>query len=571
MSNYTLTAVDTTGIQRYLFSTNNLRQNAGASHLVAQATGKWVEDALPKPHNVCDIDDWVAPFTGQTIDDGLAAEVIYAGGGNIVIIFCDKDTALQFTRDLTKRVLFKAPGLQVAVTHLHKNDLGPDAPKALGGARGLVQDLMVQLAEQKRAHSPVETGLGLGVTSSCVFTGLPAAAYDKDQRPVSDEAKAKEDAAPASLDRLKRVLKFDENTSWQIPLDFEDMGSTRDESSYIGVVHADGNRMGRRILDIQKQYPTAKQNRDYIDAMRKFSLAVNRAAIESLQETVNLLTICIQERPQITDAGVKITYHIAEEIELKSDRGGPYLPFRPIVFGGDDLTFVCDGRLGLSLASYYLSRFADKILPDGGHAHCRAGIAVVHTHYPFARAYALAEDLCKSAKKSIKEWEADAFEDGVTAMDWHFAVGGMIHSLDKIRRREYTSDAGLRNMESRADDLLMRPVRINEPEIDWRSWQTLTNLVSEFNTNTWSERRNKVLALRTVLRKGVPEAVERFRHVYIDGEPLPNIPNMGSMAKQGWQGNQCGYFDAIEAMDFFVDLQRERGKVEAVETIGGAN
>ena len=66
---------------------------------------------------------------------------------------------------------------------------------------------------------------------------------------------------------------------------------------------------------------------------------------------------------------------------------------RALVFGGDDVTFVCDGRLGLSLATLYAREFAAETAkrPECGPLTARAGIAIVKTHYPFARAYALAD------------------------------------------------------------------------------------------------------------------------------------------------------------------------------------
>ncbi len=46
MAKYTLTVVDTTGIQPYLFGTNSLRQNAGASYLVRlRHQGTWVRSS----------------------------------------------------------------------------------------------------------------------------------------------------------------------------------------------------------------------------------------------------------------------------------------------------------------------------------------------------------------------------------------------------------------------------------------------------------------------------------------------------------------------------------------------
>ena len=84
MNRYTLAVVDTTGIQDYIFGTNQLKQNVGASYLVDCATRKWVVESLPEPNNVKakDLDD-LNPFTDQTIEnDQIAAEIVYAGGGN---------------------------------------------------------------------------------------------------------------------------------------------------------------------------------------------------------------------------------------------------------------------------------------------------------------------------------------------------------------------------------------------------------------------------------------------------------------------------------------------------------
>ena len=89
MTQYTLTVLDTSAIQEYLFGTNNLRQNIGASYLADCATRLWVHEKLDEvvgkgAHNVLDFDDIDCPFDQtKTIEtEGVQAEVIYAGGGN---------------------------------------------------------------------------------------------------------------------------------------------------------------------------------------------------------------------------------------------------------------------------------------------------------------------------------------------------------------------------------------------------------------------------------------------------------------------------------------------------------
>ena len=86
---YTLTVIDTKSIQKYIFGTNKLQQNAGASYLVDCATKNWVVDCLPRPHNVIDIDatDTGKKFSEQKIEDGkLASELLYTGSGNAVVL-----------------------------------------------------------------------------------------------------------------------------------------------------------------------------------------------------------------------------------------------------------------------------------------------------------------------------------------------------------------------------------------------------------------------------------------------------------------------------------------------------
>jgi hypothetical protein len=222
------------------------------------------------------------------------------------------------------------------------------------------------------------------------------------------------------------------------------------------------------------------------------------------------------------------------------------------VFGGDDVTFVCEGRLALPIAAHYLERVSSQTLSDGELAYSRAGVSVVKSHYPFSRAYDLAEDLCASARARIQKIDP---QRRVTALDWHFAVNGLVRSLREIRSREYSTPEGC---------LLMRPLRLQPLDHDWRTWQTFTKLVSAFREpkGGWSERRNKIIALREALRNG-PEAVRHFLAVQPQpaerDEPvaLPSIEGRPDMARQGWQGGICGYFDVIEALDFFVPLKGE--------------
>jgi hypothetical protein len=103
-----------------------------------------------------------------------------------------------------------------------------------------------------------------------------------------------------------------------------------------------------------------------------------------------------------------------------------------LVYGGDDVTFVCDGRLGLALAALYLEKFEQHTASDDEQFFACAGVSIAKAHYPFARSYSLSNELCKSAKQLVRSNDQSA-----SAIDWHLAASGLLGSLKEIRQREY--------------------------------------------------------------------------------------------------------------------------------------
>lgn len=588
MPTYTLTLLDTVGIQDYIFGSNVLRENIGGSELVRRATRLWPFEEIRQGRKT---NVRAGPLTGDPNDldddlciehDHLDAEVIYAGGGNCVALFADPDVAKDFITDLNLKLLAKAPDLDLVAIHVPvtwENDQGDALAVKLKQA---LDDLTLKKLD-RRLSMPL---LGVGTTMACRSTGLPAVGLDTGlmppqapPRPLSAGILAKLSVVEDTNQYLKRLLpQFKhKEANLSIPRDFDDFGEQG--ISYIAVVHADGNGMGQQIEKLRAAFPTATDNRRYIQTMRAFSKAIEDGSRQALQDLGDVLlrhwdplTNEIVGRTQDewgkwVDIGkIKLT------LDVENSRA--YIPFRPIVFGGDDLTFVTDGRLGLGLASAYLSLFEvamqaqakqledryaqDKRLPRvhpylAGLKAC-AGVAVVKSHYPFARAYALSEDLCRSAKRFGRR--------EVSAFDWHFAATGLFGDLGDIRKRQYTVQPG---------ELVMRPVTVKQQDASWRSaqlkpgqkpdawrsWPVFERVARQFLTGeAWQGKHNKVISLRQALRDG-PDAVVQFRHAY----ELDQLPDVGSPAMQtsGWNDEptdkRCGYFDAVEALDFIVPLE----------------
>ena len=512
---YTLTIVDVSKIQQYLFASNRLVHNLGASYLVNQATSQWIIDAL---------DGWQS---GQ-IDTGLANyEIWYSGGGNAVILFDGRARAMEFTKRYTKRLLTSAPGLRVVVHHEDfewEHSLTEIYTKALQ-----------ELAQKKAETISAMPLLGLSVTAACQYTGLPAVGKDDEGKLISSEIDAKlrvQDEARKKLEAMFEAF-FDEV---DFAYDFNLFGE-RGKASYIAVIHADGNGIGKRKEAICRSSENQKDNRKFIESMRSFSNQLEEAGKKALQETLAALMKWIAKSDE------RQKRFIAWDQPHAKKR----LKFVPLVFGGDDVTFVCDGRLGISLAALYLQAFNKQALKvDGKPLYACAGVAIVKNRYPFARAYDMAEALCQNAKCAVKEWKVNP-EDDALALDWHFAVSGAVLTINEIRKREYTVEYGR---------LYNRPYLIKTPGKNINDWETFRKVVKTFQfSEDWTIRRNKLKGLREQFRLGA-DATENYRNLF-DLPELPEFAGDAGCRRSGWVGKTCVYFDALEVLDIFEDVEEE--------------
>jgi hypothetical protein len=531
MSQLTVTFIDTTGIQGYVFSSNRLRENIGASYLVSAATGEWVEETLEQLGILKDRQTKAIEISNCN------AELIYSGGGNALIIFKSQQIAIEFTQILSRKVLLEAPGLNLLVAH---QEFDWNTQKLYQ----VVQDLVTNKIERQKHERIVSAPLlGLGVTASCNSTLLPAIdrsdnyiKYEDSEAEksylISRETKQKLIAARKANDKLEKLFQGVVDPSiYQFPYRTDNLGRSQGESSYAAVIHADGNGMGKRF----QKHGDGRENRDYINEIRKLSCSIQKAGEKALIAVTETIVNSISQAKVVGKLG---------EFQLK---GKYYLPFRPLVYGGDDTTFVCEGRLGLELAALYLRELEKQTVADGEKLTACAGICVVKTHYPFARAYEISEALCREAKKFVKEkkeFEPESF----SALDWHLAASGLSGSISEIRQREY---------QVKSDRLYMRPVRLNKHNDEWRTWEGFTGVIRQFKEDeNWRNSYNKIMDLRDVLRQGSLATQEFIRNIGI--EKLPNFPkcskDIDELAKNGWLGNICGYFDAIEAIEFYLGL-----------------
>lgn len=538
-----LLVVDTVQIQSYIFGSNRLRENIGASFLVDRATSDWVFESLSSIRNNVRRGK-IDQSARIEYDTELDAEVIYSGGGNCAVIFREAEQARASARYLSERVLIEAPGLQLLI---HQATFDWDQ-QCLADVLENARKAMQREKDDRATSKPLGP---LGVTATCPANELAATQFEPHETGqrsglIDESVAAKQRVSDGDAGPTNSLLleKLPLSNGFKYPNDLDHLGRSRDEFSHIAVVHADGDGIGKRILKIAENARHTSKNRQFIQDLREFSQALSMTAGEALRLTLQDLESSIMD-----DAIAHCVNGIElRRIELRRDQRtqAVNLPFRPLVFGGDDVTFVCDGRIGLALAIQYMQHF-EKItassLPDGnGKATASAGVAIVKSHYPFSRAYNLAAELCQSAKHFKRAMKT---EINSSCIDWHFAQSGLTGTLEQIRQREYRVAAG---------SLTVRPVTLGEMENELRTWRCVQSGIEAFQGTDWLSRRNKVKALRDALREG-PSSVSWFIQKFNACKTLPGIGNAGPpLMTEGWQDGYCPYFDAVELIDWYVPL-----------------
>lgn len=507
-----LTILDTLAVQPFVFATNRLRDAAGGSALVDRL-GKWVED-------------------------NCAPQKLLVAGGNALLRFDSENDARAALTRLSRAAHDDAPGLEFAAAHVSCE------PGRLADA---LRRLQTKLRDAKAARSPSAPLLGLGVTAPCIETRLPATALDADGRPIAATLVARrrpEVAAvwdrflPADADAFARA--GGPTVRLRFPLEMDQLGRSRDDRSLLGVVHLDGNGVGRRIggwLRAQAEQNTADD--EVLAGYRAISDGLTRAAHDALAVAVRRTVAAVGYDPGTGYAVRSRRLGRGFSLSVEKEENTVLLPLRPILLGGDDLTFVCDGRLALDLAAAALSAFETTPIPVLGNVHASAGVAICRTHAPVLRVCELAEALCTEAKKSVRAPGQDA-----SALDWHIGYTTPTESLEDTRRRQY------------GRGVTLRPYRLGSPE-QVGTWRWLSDVVlgtgaDGFHGELWSQRRSKVKELMELARSA-PAAVARGLDAWRLSAPNLKLPT--GLPPDGFLDGRTPLLDAVELLDVHLPLE----------------
>ncbi len=358
------------GIQNFIFQTNKLKEIVGASELVEEICTKH--------------------FWKQADIKENDPNIILNAAGNIKYIFENREKCQEFVRKFPKSVMEMAPGITISQAVVKYEE------KGLNQA---LQDLEKKLRVQ-RNKVPVPFEMGFMGTERARRTG-GVGYINRDKRKggseLIDEAthlkrkkgdpyysEKDKDKNEETLFRKISKLNADEyDIKKDLVFDIDKMGS-----SWIAVVHADGNGLGTIIQNLNQTF--GNDDEKVKKGFKEFSKALDRATKTAAQNAFNTV------------------------VKNEKKDGKPY-PIRPIVLGGDDLTVIIRADLAFDFTQQFLTEFENKtekefaFLKDdfkvqgfeNGITAC-AGIAYVKKSYPFHYAVDLAEKLCTDAKNFVK-------------------------------------------------------------------------------------------------------------------------------------------------------------------------
>ena len=414
-----LTVLEVSQKQNYIYKTERLAENIGASMIIREITEDLPERIL-----------------------GNHMNIISGGGGNCLLDFLSKKEAYDFSKAFSTKVLTDYPGVELFLASVEYDE---EKDRIMEKIDELYEKLGAKKADRDgyfQIYSP-------GITELCNDTQYPAAGKDSRGKFVSAECLAKlfRDN-PANVPAREQKMfsdwefhtdQFDffkemlpDSDKYRFANEFEELGGTKNVKDYMAVIFIDGNKMGKKLEAFKNKFNSATKDETPKDANALYKKKYG-ALSEALDDSY---------RAAVKEAIGKITGMLPEFYEKGSlsqntdkDSKKTILPIRPLVLSGDDICIVCDARISINLAEEILKAIDHRSVDVGEGEkmalHACAGIAMVKSHYPFFRAHELAEELCDNAKARFSSKD----DEDESALDFLIVQGEIEGSLAEIEKK----------------------------------------------------------------------------------------------------------------------------------------
>ena len=512
--------------QAYIFKNKELKKNIDASYTIDEITSSgYFEKYFPEYYN-------------------KEKNLVYSGGGHTILVF-DNDVeendntgkenqAVRFAKKLSKQIFCDYDGLEVFIKIMDYDEKAEPSEN--------IQNLMQKLEEKKAVR---RASFRQGTFGMEVSKGEAERVFDSEKKEKEAEQRKKdaENRREKRIREEKKKIQEEETTHYELVTQLEKLGGNKDDNNFIAVVHIDGNLMGKKVQENDKELrkildrisdPEKKLDM-YREKKQEFSEKIDKlfkGAYSDMQDAV---------KKQIENGNLKdlsLEEVVNEEKQIN-------FPVRRIITAGDDICFVSEGRIGIECAVEYMKALWKR--SKGENSAC-AGVAIVHQSYPFYKAYEIAESLCSSANKYNASLDKEGCANAC-AIDWHIEYGEMYGGLDEIRKHYVDADG---------KSILARPYFVcgkaeyegkagNRTYADFK--QTMEEMEYALHNKCEDEEdrmiaRRKLKELRTYLKES-DEAVDAyFKKSRLDQYLTKNDKN----------------FDVIEVMDTYIGFQTEEDK-----------
>ncbi|MGG5461207.1 hypothetical protein [Clostridium sp. B9] len=494
--------------QTYIFNSNKLKDAIGASLIIKDFSEDYYNEYLKKEN------------------------FITKGGGKTIYYFETKEEANTFIKNLSFNILKNYPGLELLITSV-------DMDFKIDDLRLKINEIYKKLDKKKNTKKNALYQMGFGIERKCSETGLISSVKDeRDGNFISNEIKVKRNYC-----NRKQGDNFEEliPSGYKLEVSLDDLVEDNGKQ-YTGVVHIDGNGMGKKIKAFLDGIPESNS-----ETQEEFNKRYKRSLCDLSEEINKKYREAFFKMCKVVDKAINENNNLSKEIIMNkndSDEEKRSFPLRPIILAGDDITYVCNASIAIESARVMLEYLEKEKVSIPGYEDINlsacAGIAITKKGYSFKRAYELAEELCSSAKTFLLEKN---YEDK-SAIDFQFLQGDCGEGLDNIRE-QYVSKNG--------EILTMKPLLIsNENKV--RTYGAFINSLKGLNKVIEKDiiARSKVKLMKNVFFEG-KDATEKFFKFY----KIPEYIGALSDAKDNFGFSEdgiCLFLDGMEVMDFFISL-----------------
>lgn len=607
--------IETSGNQDYIFATNKLRENVGASELTYQVGTKFVIDAVGRESKGRKY-DYKSDEDGNTLREILLnetpieksgeqdpVEIIIATSGKALLLTKTSSRAEELIRKVTIKALEDAPGLTVhGAIQSVQNDLS-DIHDAIRRVHHKLENLRYRLPSNQQRF------LRMPHIEPCATSGLPAQsirAFEPTKRAYSEVSLGKRRELLTEFDKGRISKMLERVFEVELPRNLEKFEEVFPNTKWLAVIHADGNGLGQVFLRFREHLGKTSDGRSYIDAYRKFSISLDICTVNAAGYAIKNL-----------------------QLEVTKQQSQGEVPVIPLVLGGDDLTVLCDGEYAIKFTRDFLEQFeretnnlnkteelkafkkdqaftkvvrklginvADEtreVIPFIASrafgverlATC-AGVAIVKPHYPFHQAYDLAEELLQSAKLGVRSKVHHTVNKEVTpvpcsAIDFHVLYDSRGVELADIRKSLQVDHGGtylyakpyiVTPIEELKKSLKFEDVEFTNRWLNSRTWNQLEERVCAISAEDEDSKRklpnSQMHHIRESLHRGKGETdseVELFSHRYRDQGFKRLLAEEGSLffkddGENGTTRSVTHFLDALDVVDFWKGFECQKEK-----------